>query len=191
VIIETLRVATKRAHQELDHMLFPHIQAIKTREQYIQMLTVFYGFMKPVQDNIDAYLNDELVSGYSGRRRPERILEDINALTEHTYDILFCQSLPGIANSAAAFGAYYVMEGSTLGGEIIGKKIAENLRLDNGEGLSFFGGYGQDNSCMWKSFLVSLEQNQANHSHLSLLIESARETFITFNNWIIKHYCGN
>ncbi len=191
MIIETLRVATKRAHQELDHMLFPHIQAIKTREQYIQMLTVFYGFMKPVQDNIDAYLNDELVSGYSGRRRPERILEDINALTEHTYDILFCQSLPGIANSAAAFGAYYVMEGSTLGGEIIGKKIAENLRLDNGEGLSFFGGYGQDNSCMWKSFLVSLEQNQANHSHLSLLIESARETFITFNNWIIKHYCGN
>ncbi len=188
MIIDKLRSATKDAHHQLDNLLFPHIQAISTREQYIHLLTVFYGYMKPVQDLIDQHLNDELVLHYAARRKPGRILEDINMLTSNAGNILCCRHLPEITSSTSAFGAYYVMEGSIHGGAIISKKIAGNLGLHNGKGFSFFAGYGNDNTGMWNSFLQSLEQYPANHSHTDLIVQSARETFITFKNWVTTYY---
>ncbi len=188
MIIDLLRNATKDAHHQLDHLLFPYIQAIGTMEQYIQLLTVFYGYMKPVQGLIDQHLDGELVANYAARRKPERILEDIKTLTGDAGNILCCWLLPEIKSSAAAFGAYYAIEGSIHGGPIISKKIAENLGLNNGKGFSFFAGYGNDNVGMWNSFLESLEQYPANHSHPDLLIQSARETFIAFKNWVTIYY---
>lgn len=125
VIIDILRHATKEAHHQLNNLLFPHMQAIGTREQYIYLLTVFYGYMKPVQDLIDQHPNDELVLHYAARRKPERLPEDINTLSGNAGNILYCQHLPEITSSASAFGAYYVMEGSIHGGAIISKKTAE------------------------------------------------------------------
>ena len=191
MIIDKLRSATKQEHQQLDHLLFPYIQEIKTHEQYIQLLTLFYGYLKPLYNIIDEYQNDELVLDYSGREETGTIFDDVNALPGFSFNILYCKNFPEIRNSAAAFGAYYVMEGSTLGGTIISKKISENLHLENGKALSFFAGYGKENYCMWNSFLSSLEQNLSNHSHLDLLIESARETFTSFKNWIINYYGRN
>jgi heme oxygenase (biliverdin-IX-beta and delta-forming) len=188
LIIDELRSATKQEHQQLDHLLFPHIREIKTCEQYLQLLALFYGYLKPLQNAVDEYLNDELVSNYSSRRKPERLLDDVNVLADNSFNILYCKSIPEIRNSAAAFGAYYVMEGSVLGGPMISKKISENLHLENGKALTFFAGYGKENYCMWSSFLSSLEQNLINQSQMDLLIESARETFTSFKNWIINYY---
>ncbi len=50
----------------------------------------------------------------------------------------------------AAFGALYVLEGSTIGGLIIKKMISEKLGSE--EGMSFFEGYGKKTAERWKVF---------------------------------------
>jgi heme oxygenase len=72
--------------------------------------------MKPLQDRIDFYLDDALVANYSLRRRPERLLNDIEAFGGDAERMALCGHLPVVGNIGQALGAYYVLEGSTHGG---------------------------------------------------------------------------
>lgn len=161
---------------------------MKNVDSYARLLQCFYGYYKPIYDALDKYLSNEIVPGYSVRRKPEMILNDASYFSVIT-DKTICSEIPAITNISQAMGAFYVLEGSTMGGSIISKKISENLKIDHDEGLSFFNGYGEMNKQMWNSFLVSL--NERSHSFNKLeLIYTAGKTFSQFRNWIIYCYAA-
>jgi heme oxygenase (biliverdin-IX-beta and delta-forming) len=151
------------------------------------LLESFYGFMKPVQDRIDFYLDDALVVNYSLRRRPERLLNDIEAFGGNAERMALCRHLPAIDNIGQAFGAHYVLEGSIHGGPAVRGMIIENLGLTDETGLSFFMGYGTNNGKMWASFVQSLEENSI-VADTATIVESARKTFECLKNWLIEAY---
>jgi heme oxygenase len=55
-------------------------------------------------------------------------------------------SLPGL------LGTMYVMEGSTLGGQLIARHVEVALHLGDGQGSSYFRGHGSQTGPMWKEF---------------------------------------
>jgi heme oxygenase len=63
-----------------------------------------------------------------------------------------CEAARALAGStAAALGSLYVMEGSTLGGQVISRALAEAPWLPPG-GLTYFNPYGDRTGAMWRSF---------------------------------------
>ena len=56
-------------------------------------------------------------------------------------------------NVPRALGYMYVIEGSTLGGQMILKHIKMVLGFDEHKGALFFGGYGNETGKRWKEFL--------------------------------------
>lgn len=183
--IEKLRQATRGHHAELDHLVYPIIQKTGTSADYIHLLRMFYGYVMPVHKRVDEYLDDTLIIDYSLRRKPEKILDDITYFDKSkTENISVCSDLPLINNVSSAVGAFYVLEGSTLGGKIIKEKLSSNLHIHADDAFSFFNGYGNDNGRMWNLFLTSLESFSNNGADEEMLIQGAKDTFIKFTKWI-------
>ncbi len=180
-LIDKMRDATKMLHQELDHSLVPYIESIQSKEDYAALLLLFYGFFKPVYDNIDAYLETDSLPDYRTRRKPEWILNDLEHL-EVNYSVEFCKRLPPVTDNVSAFGSLYVLEGSTLGGMIIKKMIGDKLHIH--KGLSFFSGYGKQTRGQWNVFIQALNNVNNSEAEEVTLIESAAATFVLFKDWL-------
>jgi len=190
LIVQAVREATKKDHLLLDHTLYPIIQGIKSNEQYIRLLQVFYGFMQPVYGHIEQFIDSGILPDYHLRRKPNSIQKDIRFLTQNPPSIKYCSQIPEINSVASALGALYVLEGSVMGGNIICKKIQENLGLEDENSFNFFKGYGSDNLNMWKLFLNFLDEYSMNDVEKNQLLTSASAIFLWFKNWIDNNYDG-
>jgi len=71
---------------------------------------------------------------------------------------------PDIKNPGDLVGTLYVVEGSTLGGQLIAKHLAKNLGITPETGGRFFGGYGENTVNFWTDFLdfaADIDQDDA------------------------------
>ena len=55
-----------------------------------------------------------------------------------------------LAKVSAALGAVYVIEGATLGGQVIARQVIPELALSPERGCRFFTGYGADTGARWR-----------------------------------------
>lgn len=188
-MIEQLRQATKRQHADLDHAIFPLIQSIRTPEQYAELLRVFYGYFQPVYEKIDQFIDKSVLFDYDRRRKPAVLLGDLESIGATGSVPALCENIPSITNAAEAFGALYVLEGSTMGGKIISKKLMENTGLGE-HCFKFFSGYGELNGQMWGIFAETL-QHPSLASSASQLTDAAGDTFRLFHEWINLQYPGS
>lgn len=183
MLIEGIRGATAEQHQLLESKLFPFLQNMRSVEDYIHLLNVFYGYMQPVQTLISGHIDRALLPDIDRRRNAGYILQDLEALGS-SFSGEICNDLPAVNSNASAFGALYVMEGSTLGGKIIANMVSEKLGIETG--LLFFRGYGPQTRNMWKEFTHKLE-NDRNAREAGTIISGALQTFFFFGIWLEKH----
>ena len=79
-----------------------------------------------------------------------------------------------------AVGMLYVLEGATLGGQIIRRHLA---RVLPNAPQRFFTGYGSETAQRWRQFLGFLEQMEAEVQH-DLAVKAANGTFSAFDSWL-------
>lgn len=77
----------------------------------------------------------------------------------------------------------YVMEGSTLGGQIIARHVQISLLLTQGHGNAFFLGHGIQTGPLWKEFCEMLKIRVPN-DQTDRVIASAKAMFATFREWM-------
>lgn len=183
MVIEKLRAATKQTHEELEQAMFPLIQGITDAKGYAKLLHLFYGYYKPLENGIDLHLDRQVLTDYNERRKTDWILRDLEDIAQANKTIALDNQAPLIQSNAAAFGALYVMEGSTLGGKIICKTIGENLSIPDKKGLSFFYGYGSEAASRWKYFLSALDQYSGKPEEEEI-VSTANLVFKNFRSWI-------
>jgi heme oxygenase len=183
MLINKLRERTKATHEALEHSMFPFIKNVHDISTYAKLLQIFYGYYKPLQNAIDVQIDQTLFPDYPNLRKTEWILEDLTALGQTVPEIPLCKLDFYIASHAAAMGALYVMEGSTLGGKIICKTIAINLEKDEKEGFKFFNGYGNETGGRWKTFLASLDSYSDTNVE-DAIIDSANNVFVGFKKFM-------
>jgi heme oxygenase (biliverdin-IX-beta and delta-forming) len=180
-VVECLRADTKEQHVAAEAVLLPRLQLLNSRSQYAQLLRALYGFYAPLEERIVFQLDQYDLPDISQRRNAALILDDLAALDHFDCSIPFCQQLPVIDNKAAAFGALYVLEGSTLGGRVINRMLLNNPSLDLTENeLQFFAGYRAATGEMWKRFTAELNLQ---HDVEAILI-TARHTFSSLTHWL-------
>ena len=93
--------------------------------------------------------------------------------------------LPSISGVAEALGCMYVLEGATLGGQIIVRHLRRTLGVEPESGAAFFGSYGAEVGPMWKCFGDVLATYSAAHpAEDEIIVATARETFDALDRWL-------
>ncbi len=183
MIAQHLKSVTAPAHAAAEKHLSEKLHAITSTQDYGIILRSLYGFYAPLQEAIFQHLTTSHLQDVASRRSASLILEDLAALGFGTQDIEVCNELPAIRDVPGAFGALYVLEGSTLGGRMISRMLKENRQLQlQPAHTRFFEGYQKETGEKWKSFLEALNRQ----TDVAPIIETANQTFLFFKNWIIR-----
>lgn len=178
-LAEELKTYTQTNHQLLERKLVAKMRAMRTHQDYANLLVIFYSYFGGLENLIDKHLQTNKITDYNLRRKANLLANDIMFLGGTLPALAPKHFLPEITNHFEALGAMYVMEGSTLGGKIISQMVNKQLGLT--EGLSFFQGYGDDTMMMWQRFREVL--NQPENLPGVAILTAANDTFLKFGNW--------
>jgi heme oxygenase len=182
-----VKEATQENHKETEKLLLPRLNSIKSKQDYAAILRMFYGYFFPLENIIQASITPLQLHDIAERRNAGTILRDLASIQEAASGIMLCENLPAISSAAQAFGALYVMEGSTLGGKIIARMLLKNAAFPVPEdALHFFSGYRDDTGPKWKAFLEALNKQTA----IEEITTSANETFFYLKSWM-QHSFSN
>lgn len=183
---DKIKEATLTQHQQLEKALVGKMKAIRSMDGYVDLLKMFYGYFGGLEQQINKYINSSNLEDHNQRRKTDAMAEDINALGGILPGIATANDLPEISNTLQAFGALYVIEGSTLGGSIISKMMQQHLLFDGQKGLSFFNGYGEQTHQMWSNFKSSLNAAVKTQEDEGVVLQTANDTFARFKQWMEK-----
>lgn len=179
MLTDDLKEETKLNHQLLEKKLVARMRTMHSTTDYAKLLSVFYSYMGGLEQQIGACLNESVLPDYHERRKASALKADIEFLGGQIPLIATIDHLPTIKTHLQAIGALYVMEGSTLGGQIISQMISKQLNIS--EGLSFFKSYGDGTMTMWRRFKNVIDMPE--HLPGTAVLTSANETFKKFGDW--------
>jgi heme oxygenase (biliverdin-IX-beta and delta-forming) len=92
-------------------------------------------------------------------------------------------TLPEMGDAAGLLGAMYVMEGSTLGGQLIARHVELVLGLTAGQGNAYFCGHNERTGQLWKEFCDAL-RSKVPDSETDAVIAAAKAKFGVFGSWM-------
>jgi heme oxygenase len=175
---DLLRTATRDIHERLHHHrgLAAVQSGIIDRKAYTALLGRLYGFHRPFEA--------------IGRITPKRTCWLENDLTALGVDGLTraalprCVALPFNASREYRLGARYVVEGSALGGQSLGRQLDDLLGTGVVAGRQFFTGYGAATGEIWRDFLAELEAVPDVALKHVAVVDGAIETFAIFEQWL-------
>ena len=84
----------------------------------------------------------------------------------------------GAEFQAAFLGAFYVFEGSTLGGRLIARHLERALGLENGRGAAYFRGHGEATGPLWRETTAAIAA--VPEMYAPVVIGAACRTFAAF-----------
>lgn len=183
---DKIKKATLQNHQQTEKVLISKLRNMRSKQDYVDLLSLFYGYFGGLEKHIERYINASNLANYEERRKTSAIADDIHALGGVIPALATDDELPDIDNYLKAFGALYVIEGSTLGGKIISKMVQEYLPVENGKGLSFFNSYGEQTDQMWASFKAILNDVAMTPQDEAIITGAANQTFVKFKIWLEK-----
>jgi len=186
MLSEKLKENTKSNHQLLEKKVVGQLKAMRSKQDYAKLLTLFYSFFGGLELAINQCIDTSNLPDYAQRRKTSALADDLEQLGAALPKFACGDEIPQINNHLQALGALYVIEGSTLGGKIISKMVSQQLNLTDASGLSFFNGYGDQSEYMWGIFKQSIDQ-PLSPADEEQVIQSANETFLQFGLWFDRH----
>jgi heme oxygenase (biliverdin-IX-beta and delta-forming) len=180
-----LDILRLRKETEADHLAveaaFPLLDWRLDRARYVLCLERMYGVVAAWEERAAELAPDWLQPLLLARSRREMLKQDlawfgVSASEERP-------ALPPMSDLPSLLGTMYVMEGSTLGGQIIARQVAESLALEDGRGSAYFRGHVEKTGAMWKEFCEVLKV-QVPENEADAVILSAKAMFLTFGDWM-------
>ena len=186
-ILQRLKEATAARHVAIESrsvLLDPAL----SRAGYRACLQRFLGYYAPLEQRLlhsPAWHAAGL--GYDGRHKTPLLLQDLAALGDSPGALAQtpqCLALPRLGSTARIFGCLYVIEGATLGGQIVSRHLQASLGVTPQSGGAFFSAYGQHTGSRWKAFCMQLSAFALAYGGDDELIASANDTFDTLDRWL-------
>lgn len=182
-IMTRLRFETRREHESIEKgqfmaRLFSHDY---TLAEYRDLLARLYGFYRAIEPMIFAS------NKFSDRQKTVLLVRDLEALGLNGTGIRnlpVTTSLPSLNSFSRRMGALYVLEGSTLGAQLISRQLLKNFRDTIAGAIHFYTCYGDRVGAMWHEFRQFMSNNFDDSSSAQEVITSARNTFSSFQLWL-------
>jgi len=197
MFIQNLRTATADCHKQLELNSLSLELLSNTVNEYIYCtyLTRLYSFVKGFEQYVYPTLSHHFLN-INDRKKALFIEDDLKAqhiaIDKQTLleEAFFRNTYPYLY---MAVGALYVLEGSTLGGQIIVKHLQKAMPRGF-VNSAYFSGYQQKTGSMWKEFLQQLTALPQSTLQEQQIITGAITTFtiidglLNNNNEIILAY---
>ncbi|WP_162910461.1 biliverdin-producing heme oxygenase [Hymenobacter oligotrophus] len=176
LILQRLRTETQPYHRALEQNEFNRALAAGNITEAIaaRFLAKLYGFLRPYEARLRQH-------AFSPAWQPERrqrahLIEQDLPAAAHLPE---CADMPELRTWPQLLGALYVLEGSTLGGQVITRQLAK-------AGIptrTYFTGSAEHTGPLWKSFcqLLAAEATPDNEAEI---VQSAIQTFQKLHAWI-------
>ena len=179
---DRLRAETRDEHEATERALEGTLR-VATLAGYRRLLGRLYGFHVVWEPAAASVIADEAFFG--ARRKLVLIADDLRSLGVTAAEIAALPPIspcPAPRDFADAMGAMYVVEGSTLGGQIIARRLESSLGSAVAGALSYYRPYGPRCGSMWRAFLARLNDEPAG-AH-DRIVASARATFAGLRRWL-------
>ncbi|NCC31043.1 MAG: hypothetical protein EOM24_03350 [Chloroflexia bacterium] len=184
MILQRLKHETQSYHDQME-VIVDLPARLRSREAYCAVLVRFYGFYAPVEaalDRLDGLAH--VLPDITVRRKTPLIACDLAALGRSTHDLPWCAELPALPDVAHALGCLYVLEGATLGGQLIARQLAAGPGVTSDRGGAFFHSYGKETGSMWRSFGAGLAEYANTPEREATIIGAAQQTFRALEHWL-------
>jgi heme oxygenase len=183
-ILARLRAETCTEH-EADEQELGLVDETLTLARYRRRLEQFWGFYAPLGARFETGGGSGGGEAMIGRHRKRVWLEtDLRALGVPRPEALpHCRHLPDLPDCAAMLGCSYVLEGATLGGQIISRHLAARLGILAESGGRFFHGYGDRTADMWKTFTAHVRSFDESAGKEDDIVAAAVVTFRSLRSW--------
>jgi heme oxygenase (biliverdin-IX-beta and delta-forming) len=182
-LLQRLKVETAAAHARIEEALDLD-QRMRSIGDYRTFLARLYGFHAAWEPRADNLIAD--VRFFAPRRKLHKLASDLLTLglsPEEVDALPLCGEPLPMRSEAEAFGAMYVVEGSTLGGVIIAHHIDRAVGPPAASACSYLRCYGADLDRMWKAFGSRLLALSAPGFDDEVVV-SAQRTFTVLQSWL-------
>lgn len=187
---DELKRATQDLHRRAEHAV--NIESVCLElHSYRALLGRLLGYYEPLESQLSSFAWDSAGLDFGTRRKSAWLRQDLAFLgidLKQQNQLPRCSQLPQPRSMAAALGVMYVLEGATLGGQVILRMIDKNLQLSAPGGANFqagfHAGYGPHTGSMWMSFKAAATAQLDSSARIEEAVHTARETFITYEKWV-------
>lgn len=151
-------------------------------DHYLRVLVAYFHFYRALEHSIDRCLAAGIYGFDYGPRRKLPWLEADLAFFGLDPDKAGNAPASGIdeidiGGKGALVGVLYTIEGSSLGGQVISRYLAQHMGLRPEQGGRFFYGYGDDIPIMWAAFEVFMEAQLDTANLQAEAVLAARQLF--------------
>ena len=174
-LLTALRCGTREAHTRLEDDL-DVLTRCRDARSYVLLLQAFRSLYAPLEQALAvAPSTGSVVPDFADRRKTAWLDEDLAALGSRARPGL---EVPAITCAEDVAGTCYVLEGATLGGAVVVRRLADS----GGPPLPsrFFSSYGSRRGAMWSAFRGHLGALDARGVDRARTVSAARRTFDLF-----------
>ncbi len=157
------------------------------RDSYRRLIARLWGFYGPLEAVLARFDWPEAEALVHRRAKIGWLANDLQTLGFSQADLGMLPTvvaLPTIESVADVFGVLYVVEGATLGGQVILSRITASLGVDDRSGARFFTSYGSDVGAMWREFLSALEHFGQSPQVSDRIERAALGAFESLRTWM-------
>lgn len=175
--MEQLKAATQEAHQKLETLAYS--QQIMNQSLSLAQ----YQTMMCFQHHLHAHLEPQIIAlehyypelQYAQRRSKVSAIEkDLNVLgLSHRLQDYALK----LTDPAAALGCAYVLEGATLGGQIIQRKLRAIPEIAELDAMHYYALYGNEVRSLWLEFKQAANTRLSSHEDRDSASKAAVATF--------------
>ncbi|QXI26834.1 biliverdin-producing heme oxygenase [Pseudomonas vanderleydeniana] len=185
-VLQDLRAGTAELHVALEKRL-PFFSDTLDSNAFQRLMQAYYGFYRPLENALHG--SRELPADFdlASRLKAQTLRSDLNTLGlsfEAIDSLPTCPSLPVIDSGAACLGVLYVLEGATLGGQILRREISTRLGLEADSGAAFLHVYGEATGRRWRDFIEYLGRRPMDADEREAVVAAAQSTFSSFERWL-------
>ncbi|MCK9903398.1 biliverdin-producing heme oxygenase [Frankia sp. Cpl3] len=181
-IMSCLRRSTAAVHERVEAGLGladPDIPAGRYRDLMIS----FYRLHTALEPRLEALFGEfeDPLLDWPGRRKLGRLTRDLSTLgiAPEGLTVLPAALIPAGNDLTFGFGALYVTEGATLGGQLIARNLS--TRADLADATSYFTPYGDQAGRRWRDLRVVLRRwVGTDRERADAVVEAALGTFLAF-----------
>jgi heme oxygenase len=183
--LHLIRATTTSAHQALEAAL-AIARPDAGDDTYTRYLEAWLGVLEPLEEPLWASPWPAEVDPSGRAGKAEWVKADLAVRGRSERDLRAIprqRSLPPLASEPERFGVAYVIEGSSLGGQVLLRRLLPRLET---KAARFLEGYRREASAKWRAFVSALGVSLRDPRDAEAAAESARATFAGIHAWFAQ-----
>ena len=184
--LDRIRSETRPLHQAIEGST-PLSSARVSLQDYRRYLEKLLGFHAPLELRLWSMVEQHgLTAEFDGRGKTPLVVRDLAALglrPATAVAVPWSPWLPEPVGVGGLLGCAYVLEGATLGGKVILRRLAPQLPEIRGASR-YLDCYGGQVGERWKRLLALLETHLVTPEAEQAAVAAARDSFATLARWL-------